>query len=243
MRRTHATNGVVLGVSVVRMEWRLCVERDEAMRGARPSEGRQRVSDGRKRFLLVDAEAAAEGRRAMTAGAEVCRQMGRIEDAVIAERAARALTPQPEGTAVEVETGTLVLHDKSEEFQHGALEMAVVLKLSLADEYDRISDERDALRAEVARVREPPCSCCIGTGKPISGRPCICGGTGREEDETMGLRRLAHEQEAEIERLRRALTNAEADARVLAHAYEHDSRPPPAVVARAMAYDAGRRVA
>lgn len=43
-----------------------------------------------------------------------------------------------------------------------------------------------------------------------------------------------------VERLRTALVDAEGDARVLAHAYEHDSRPPPAVVARALAYDAGR---
>lgn len=36
-------------------------------------------------------------------------------------------------------------------------------------------------------------------------------------------------------------SNAECDARVLAHAYTHDSRPPQAIVDRALAYRAGRR--
>lgn len=32
------------------------------------------------------------------------------------------------------------------------------------------------------------CSVCAGTGKPVSGLPCICGGTGRQSDEMHGLR-------------------------------------------------------
>jgi hypothetical protein len=32
------------------------------------------------------------------------------------------------------------------------------------------------------------CSVCAGTGKPLSGLPCICGGSGLETDEIAGLR-------------------------------------------------------
>lgn len=45
---------------------------------------------------------------------------------------------------------------------------------------------------------------------------------------------------AQVVELKRQLTNAEGDARILAHAYEHDSRPPTDVVDRALAYRAGR---
>lgn len=34
------------------------------------------------------------------------------------------------------------------------------------------------------------CSACAGTGEPTSGLPCICGGTGAERDEILGLRGL-----------------------------------------------------
>lgn len=49
------------------------------------------------------------------------------------------------------------------------------------------------------------------------------------------------EQRAKIERLRQERNEARANARVLAHAYEHDTRPPSSVVAEAMNYSkAGR---
>jgi len=41
------------------------------------------------------------------------------------------------------------------------------------------ADCRDAA-AMLARLRdENICDCCLGTSKPISGKPCICGGTGK----------------------------------------------------------------
>lgn len=56
------------------------------------------------------------------------------------------------------------------------------------------------------------CDACAGTGKPISGKPCMCGGTGRMSDAAVYLReQLVAEQtradsaEAEVSRLTDAL--------------------------------------
>lgn len=37
------------------------------------------------------------------------------------------------------------------------------------------------------------CSACAGTGTPVSGRPCICGGVGTQSAELQGLRELAYQ--------------------------------------------------
>ena len=39
---------------------------------------------------------------------------------------------------------------------------------------------------------EPPCGVCLGTGKPLSKLPCICGGSGLQGDEVIGLRRALY---------------------------------------------------
>lgn len=50
------------------------------------------------------------------------------------------------------------------------------------------------------------------------------------------LTRERDEARAEVERLRRERSEARGLARVLAHAYQTDSRPPRRVVAEALAY-------
>jgi hypothetical protein len=75
------------------------------------------------------------------------------------------------------------------------------------DLFDAISRRNVALAArdaEIARLRNPPCSVCAGTGTPLSGPPCICGGSGREVDEMAGLR-------LEVVRLRAALASVEPE--------------------------------
>jgi hypothetical protein len=47
---------------------------------------------------------------------------------------------------------------------------------------------------------EMDCDVCAGTGKPVSGKPCICGGTGSNIDEKVGLRRRVHELEEEAKK-------------------------------------------
>ncbi|MGH9968780.1 MAG: hypothetical protein ACREBG_13255 [Pyrinomonadaceae bacterium] len=43
--------------------------------------------------------------------------------------------------------------------------------------------------AELAELRKPmACSVCAGTGTPLCGKPCICGGAGTEAEEIKGLR-------------------------------------------------------
>ena len=42
------------------------------------------------------------------------------------------------------------------------------------------------------------CSVCAGTGKPISGNPCICGGSGTQADEMAGLRQYIYKLEARL---------------------------------------------
>lgn len=46
--------------------------------------------------------------------------------------------------------------------------------------------------------QEDACDVCAGEGKPISGRPCVCGGSGTHTDEVRGLRTLLHQSEALI---------------------------------------------
>lgn len=48
------------------------------------------------------------------------------------------------------------------------------------------------------------------------------------------------EVRAALDKAAEMYAEAASDARVLAHAYQHDSRPPPDVVERALAYRAGR---
>lgn len=50
---------------------------------------------------------------------------------------------------------------------------------------------------------EMDCDVCSGTGKPVSGLPCICGGTGSNIDEKVGLRRKVHEMELQNEELKK----------------------------------------
>jgi len=47
---------------------------------------------------------------------------------------------------------------------------------------------------EAAR-RENTCDACAGTGKPVSGLPCICGGSGKASDAMDGLRVEVYENE------------------------------------------------
>lgn len=42
---------------------------------------------------------------------------------------------------------------------------------------------------------EPTCDVCAGTGQPVSGKPCICGGSGYSHHEKIGLRRKVRELE------------------------------------------------
>lgn len=46
------------------------------------------------------------------------------------------------------------------------------------------------------------CSVCAGTGKPVSGLPCICGGEGTAYAELQGFRVLTFKQDEEILQLK-----------------------------------------
>lgn len=59
---------------------------------------------------------------------------------------------------------------------------------SEADRADELEEERDALRARVAELTNPPCNVCLGEQLP-SGRACICGGAGTQAEELVGLRK------------------------------------------------------
>lgn len=52
---------------------------------------------------------------------------------------------------------------------------------------------------------EMDCDVCAGTGKPVSGLPCICGGTGSTIDEKAGLRRKVYELELQVSKLQEKL--------------------------------------
>lgn len=55
---------------------------------------------------------------------------------------------------------------------------------------------------------EMDCDVCSGTGKPVSGLPCICGGTGSNIDEKVGLRRKVHEMELQNSEMREVIQAA-----------------------------------
>lgn len=57
-------------------------------------------------------------------------------------------------------------------------------------------------------VNEHPCDVCTGTGKPLSGRPCICAGEGTSSAEKAGLRTRIVLLEDECMALRGALQSA-----------------------------------
>jgi hypothetical protein len=46
------------------------------------------------------------------------------------------------------------------------------------------------------------CDCCGGSGTPVSGKPCICGGQGTCGAERVGLRTELHKLQEEYENLR-----------------------------------------
>lgn len=55
---------------------------------------------------------------------------------------------------------------------------------------EELLEERDAARAEVERLKvENMCDACAGTGKPASGKPCMCGGTGKMSCAALLLRK------------------------------------------------------
>jgi len=77
-------------------------------------------------------------------------------------------------------------------------------------EIDRLRGELSEARVELAALRmdqSDPCTVCAGKGTPISGDPCICGGTGRGADEKAGLRHklAALRRQVEQDPVRRAL--------------------------------------
>ena len=57
--------------------------------------------------------------------------------------------------------------------------------------------EARALAAEAENM----CDACMGTGEPTSGKPCMCGGTGKMSDAAIYLREQLNKDDVEIERL------------------------------------------
>jgi hypothetical protein len=51
------------------------------------------------------------------------------------------------------------------------------------------------------------CDVCVGKGDPGTGKPCICGGTGRAIDAVVNLRRALYDLERTSAELRAALDN------------------------------------
>ena len=78
-----------------------------------------------------------------------------------------------------------------------------------------IEDQRD----EIERLKvENICAVCAGSGKPSSGNPCICGGTGKACDEAQHAREMVYDLQKEVERLK-----AESASRL--EALERIARP------------------
>lgn len=50
-----------------------------------------------------------------------------------------------------------------------------------------------------------PCGVCGGSGKPASGKPCICGGRGTQDGELDGLRQLVFDMQDKINEAKKIL--------------------------------------
>jgi hypothetical protein len=59
------------------------------------------------------------------------------------------------------------------------------------------------------------CDACAGTGKPVSGLPCMCGGTGKASRAVMHLRERLIEAEFERDALRQLVSDVEWKARLV----------------------------
>lgn len=80
----------------------------------------------------------------------------------------------------------------------------------------------------LSTAREPAkCSACAGTGKPVSGRPCICGGVGTEAAELTGLRRelsTARERADRAEQDSKRMRLLRADHNAIVRPYFNEDR-------------------
>jgi hypothetical protein len=71
------------------------------------------------------------------------------------EQDLRAATPAPEGAAIIVEDGCLVLHDKSEEFQAGAVHALAKHAVTVQEKVmDRLVPENEGLQADLLAERK-----------------------------------------------------------------------------------------
>lgn len=85
---------------------------------------------------------------------------------------------------------------------YGCENAAALRAQDLVDCDNTISD----LTAEVERLREgEPCNVCGGSGTPVSGLPCACGGSGKLWRAEQNIRRECLELRAENAALRASL--------------------------------------
>lgn len=67
----------------------------------------------------------------------------------------------------------------------------------------RVKEEIESLQSQLL------CDACAGTGKPVSGLPCICGGSGSGADEKAGLRKELFKVQSQLTTSREQLAKAE----------------------------------
>ena len=87
---------------------------------------------------------------------------------------------------------------------NAAINNCWIVEGTTAAEFVRqLERDKDELVGELAAAqRRSLCNVCGGTGRPTSGRDCICGGSGQMAHEVVGLRtelRLAQQRIAELE--------------------------------------------
>lgn len=78
-----------------------------------------------------------------------------------------------------------------------------------------------------SKFNEEMCSCCAGTGNPISGLPCICGGVGTAWAETNGLRLALYQAHSKLEATNHTYMEAMARIFVLEKALRNVMEPGP----------------
>lgn len=62
-----------------------------------------------------------------------------------------------------------------------------------------------SLRRQLAEKAFESCDVCGGTGKPVSGLPCICNGSGKLYVTAIEMRKLLYDQDLELVKLREML--------------------------------------
>lgn len=74
------------------------------------------------------------------------------------------------------------------------------------DSHAVLIEESMKLRKQIEQLQiENTCDICCGDGEPVSGKPCLCKGTGKMSEVAHSLRHLLYDTNKKLERLEKVI--------------------------------------